>query len=325
VDVVFFWVDTSPRHTSTNVKGDRHITHIISILYHFKLFFLLVVVDHDTYKSHFAYMCVYMIVIGSPMEIMYKLQTFGISPDQIPINSNTGKVKNQFHLKWLNMRQAMEEARASLESGLSSSVFNGIECPSHQDVLLGRGRPIVNHRGNVAMRQRVEARLARFSAATDKDEKTAIVWEVVLETYQCNGRFLKEDPGKYGWWEEVDQEVAKAKVGVYFRDLKCTNKATATATTASSSTPPTPGSIVSPALSSRSSPSIDSPPLVAARPPLSSSLVSSSTISSTSNTANSKNKIEARPQEFDSSTFEFLDFRGGKRSKHFHRDAGCFI
>ncbi len=232
------------------------------------------------------------------MELMYNLQTFGISPDQIPINSNTGKAKNQYHLKWINMRQAMEEAKAS--GGPVGRVFSGIECPSHQDVLLGRGRPIVNHRGNVAMRQRVEARLARFATAAGKDGKAAIVWEVVQETYLSHGRFLKEDPGKHGWWEEVDQEVAKAKVSVYFRDLKCTIKATAgpaeTLSTARSSSSASDTSTVG-----------GNGAVHQAEP---------------SSTNSAKARVAARRQEFDSSTYGFLEppsLRGGKRSKLAHR------
>jgi hypothetical protein len=81
---------------------------------------------------------------GSPIEIMYSLQTFGISPDQVPINSNSGKVKTQAHLKWMKMREAKEKAIAL---GGPNFVFRGIECPSHRDVLLGRGRPNSSHQG----------------------------------------------------------------------------------------------------------------------------------------------------------------------------------
>lgn len=255
--------------------------------------------------------------VGSPIEIMYKLQTFGISHDQIPINSNTGEVKVQNHLKWLNMRQALEGARAS---GGPGCVFRGIECPSHQDVLLGRGRPIVNHRGNVAMRQRVEDRLIRFAAATNKDEKAAIVWEVVQETHQNNGRFLREDPGKKGWWEEVDDEVAKSKVSVYFRDLKCNIRATTTTATTMSTTTANSSTITpaSPTVSSTSSSPIpDSPPLDGARGrPRPASSTSTDPVT---------DRITGRRQEFDSSTYEFLGIsssREGKRSKVEHYCGG---
>jgi hypothetical protein len=82
---------------------------------------------------------------GSFTEILYSLQTFGISPNQIPvILSSSGVVKTQHHLKWIQMRQAMEKARTL---GGPNFAFPGIECPSHCDVLLGRGIPNHTHRG----------------------------------------------------------------------------------------------------------------------------------------------------------------------------------
>jgi hypothetical protein len=74
------------------------------------------------------------------------------------------------------------------------------------------------------MRQAVESRLEQFSSATNKEERAAIILEVLQETGLSGGKFLKEDPGKRGWWEEVDQEVAKVKVGFCFRDLKASSK-----------------------------------------------------------------------------------------------------
>ncbi len=251
--------------------------------------------------TFFSLLSCILLCLGSPIEVMYNLRTFGVSPDQIPINSNTGKVKNHYHLKWINMRQAMEEAKASGGLG-GGALFSGIECPSHQDVLFGRGRPIVNHGGNVAMRQRVEARLARFATTAGKDGKAAIIWEVVQETYLSHGRFLKEDSGKHGWWEEVDQEAAKAKVRACFRDLKFTIKATtspvATTSTASLSSPPV--------LESLSV--IDNDDIAAGH---------------SSTTLGKAKKKASQRQEFDSSTYEFLEpssLHGGKRSKVTHCD-----
>jgi hypothetical protein len=118
------------------------------------------------------------------------------------------------------MRQSMEAAAVSRGCLRSDSVFIGIECPTNQDVLLGRGRPLALHRGNMAMREAVQCRLERFSNALDKEERAAIICEVVQETHVRGGRFIKEDPGKNGWWVEVDKEAAVIKVGTYFRDLK---------------------------------------------------------------------------------------------------------
>lgn len=186
---------------------------------------------------------------GSPTEILYSLQTFGISPDQLPINSNTGEIKTQNFLKWIKIRQAMEEARAS---GGPNFEFQGIMWPSHHDVLLGRGRPNILHRGNVAMRNAVESNLSRFAGTTDKKERAAIILDVIEETQRSGGRFLKEDPGKHGWWVEADQDAAKHKVAIYFRDLAFSIKvATAKTTAAVSSNQSSRSSSMSPILSTQ--------------------------------------------------------------------------
>lgn len=128
--------------------------------------------------------------------------------------------------------------------------FPWIECPGRSDVLLGRGRPIMNHQGNVQMRELVGSNLGRFNAATDKQTRTTIIEEVVMEIQASGGRFLKEDhQNMNGFWVEVDQQAAFQKVGIYFRDLRCSTGAPAAAasvylniTTSSSSFPPSPGS-----------------------------------------------------------------------------------
>jgi hypothetical protein len=92
---------------------------------------------------------------GSPTEIISDLMPFGIPAELLPINSNTGRLKTQNFTKWINMRLAREEhiaraANAAATSGGPISIaaaFPWIECPLEQDVLLGRGRPIMNHAG----------------------------------------------------------------------------------------------------------------------------------------------------------------------------------
>jgi hypothetical protein len=178
------------------------------------------------------------VLIGSPANIISSLETFGISAELIPINSNSGKRKNACFAKWINMRLAREEqlARAANAAAAASAgrisaqqyaqqqlyTFPWIECPGQSDVLLGRGRPIMNHQGNVRMRELVGSNLGRFNATTDKHARTAIIEEVVMEIQASGGRFLKEDhQNMNGFWVEVDQQAAFQKVGIYFRDLRC--------------------------------------------------------------------------------------------------------
>jgi hypothetical protein len=145
-------------------------------------------------------------------------------------------VKTQHFAKWINMRLAREEQAARATNASAASVgrisgdkasqpftFPWIECPSQQDVLLGRGRPIMNHKGNVIMRELVGSKLSRFNAATQKHVRTSIIEEVVREIQARGGRFLREDPNMNGFWIEVDIIAARQKVGIYFRDLRCSS------------------------------------------------------------------------------------------------------
>ena len=79
----------------------------------------------------------------------------------------------------------------------------------------------MNHKGNVAMRELVGLNLDRFNATTQKHERANIIEEVVQSIRSAGGRFLREDPNMNGFWAEVDDKAARQKVGIYFRDLRC--------------------------------------------------------------------------------------------------------
>ena len=92
-----------------------------------------------------------------------------------------------------------------------------IECPRHEDCLFGRGRNIMKHPGNVAMRSMLEGKRDRYACAAHQ-KKSEIAWEVVNEIKTGGGRFLKElDTGLFIL---VDDETARKKISIAFRDLK---------------------------------------------------------------------------------------------------------
>jgi hypothetical protein len=263
---------------------------------------------------------------GSPTEILYSLQTFGIAPNHVPIDNTTGAIKMQSWLKWITMRGAFEAARAIGVGPNGTGVFCGVERPTHEDVLLGRGVPINIHRGNVAMREAVLARLERFSNSSDTKEKAAILWEVVLETHKAGGRFLKEEPGKNGWWVEVDGEAAKVKVAVHFRDLKSHTK---------KAMPRRPGAASAPRLSEAPVTSSMGSLSLGRRKSESAGLLPS-TIALDAAAQNHENVTKAPLfsgglQELDSSTYAFV--RGQKRIRSSTNDSyepcspdgGCFF
>jgi uncharacterized protein (DUF1330 family) len=136
--------------------------------------------------------------------------TYGISPDYIPI-TNTGNVKTQNHQKWIAYR---EEKEYALRERIP---FDGIDCPSVNDVLAGKGPHISNHPGNVMFRKIMESQFEEHRDATVIDRKTAITWEVVQEVQRHGARFLVKDKG---WWRVANQDTAREKVSVAFRDMR---------------------------------------------------------------------------------------------------------
>ena len=94
-------------------------------------------------------------------------------------------------------------------------VFSGVDLPTRNDVLWGKGRPIQHHRGNVQLRELVEDYLEEYQAANLSLDKTAIVQKVCSMIKARSGRFLKKDDDD--WWRETSHEYAVAKVRKLFQ------------------------------------------------------------------------------------------------------------
>lgn len=136
--------------------------------------------------------------------------TYSIPSDFIPI-TNTGNLKTQNHLKWLTFLEAKEIA---LQEGVA---FDGIDCPTVKDILAGKGPHVSSHPGNIDFRKIMESRFEEHRDVTVIDRKTAITWEVVLECQRRGARFLVKDKN---WWVVADQDTAREKVSVAFRDMR---------------------------------------------------------------------------------------------------------
>ena len=130
----------------------------------------------------------------------------------MPINVNTGLIKNQNHQKWLQLMRRRQEAIDENQS------FHGIDCPQQWDILFGRGWPKMSHPGNAIFRNMIDARLERYNTVKSKRDKTMIAWSIVCELRDSGARFLRED--KTGWWMEVTNEEARQKVSIGFRDSR---------------------------------------------------------------------------------------------------------
>jgi hypothetical protein len=63
----------------------------------------------------------------------------------------------------------------------------------------------------------LKGKIDRWNTASYR-EKSGITWEVVHAILNGGGRFLQQDPC-YGWFVPVEDEVARRKVSIAFRDM----------------------------------------------------------------------------------------------------------
>lgn len=147
---------------------------------------------------------------GTDMECQYQLMTFGISSRLLPVNQE-GEINLTYHQEWLSNRRRLEASQSK-----DGNKLRRIHIPGPDDVLLGRGRLIQEHPGNVRFRFIVEEYRADYEAVP-KLEKTYIAGRIVERIINSGGRFLKEDG--IGW-VEVEHATARAKVSHLFRNTR---------------------------------------------------------------------------------------------------------
>jgi len=95
------------------------------------------------------------------------------------------------------------------------------------DVLLGRGRSMRTHPGNVHFRKLVAASFDVY-CAVDRSQKTKVAEAIIEVIQRCGGRFLKQTtttPATKGccdasFWEEIGNGEARYKVAHTFRGVR---------------------------------------------------------------------------------------------------------
>ena len=147
-------------------------------------------------------------LVGSYTEWMYKLMCYGIPHNLIPLTSEY-KLKIKNHLDYLEMRMIAENPM----NGSDGSKIKMIDLPSNNDVLLGKGKPIQEYRGNQKLSLLVDTLVEQYDTKS-KSEKTAMAAEIVHKVKASKGRFLSKDSGI---WTEVSDDMARDKVSHMFR------------------------------------------------------------------------------------------------------------
>jgi hypothetical protein len=146
---------------------------------------------------------------------MYSLLAFGIPVDLFPV-SHSGTIKKTNMNRWIDKNIARDMA---LGYGVA---FSGVDVPSRNDVLLGKGKPIQCHTGNVHLRVLVASLASEYKAARLAEDKMDVFNKVFFLIKARPGRFLKKDSN--GWWHESPDVDAVDKVRMAFQRLTIRNE-----------------------------------------------------------------------------------------------------
>eukprot|EP00934_Nitzschia_sp_Nitz4_P002787 Nitzschia sp. Nitz4//scaffold376_size14603//12927//14524//NITZ4_008923-RA/size14603-augustus-gene-0.15-mRNA-1//1//CDS//3329549667//2777//frame0 len=151
-----------------------------------------------------------LIHFGTQEEIVFKLQTYGISAETIKFNPD-GTLDLADHTQWVEAIKQQEEAE---EKGCIQAGDDSIIVPSRADVLFGKTKFARNNPGTVRALFLVDQLYDEYERL-DKHEKTSIAEKIIGEIEKAGGSFLRQVDG--GLWVAVDQKEARRKVAHWFR------------------------------------------------------------------------------------------------------------
>lgn len=97
-----------------------------------------------------------------------------------------------------------------------------IELPLPTDVLLGKGKPIQGHAGNLRLQAIVESYVVKYESYDRKQHHASAILStsIVQQIKESSGRFLSKESGI---WKIVDDLTAREKVSCLFRTRKKKN------------------------------------------------------------------------------------------------------
>lgn len=155
---------------------------------------------------------------GESVELLYKLQSYGIPTEHIPI-SFSGTIKTGYIKQWARAREA-QESPMYLE--LANDFRDIIECPQLNDVLFRQGISLIGNPGNARVRTLIEEMHKEQAGSQSHKQVKLKRREMVLDIIEQVGkssRFLVWNEG--GWWNEIpDREHLILKIEYLIKEVR---------------------------------------------------------------------------------------------------------
>jgi hypothetical protein len=149
-------------------------------------------------------------ISGPPSHCILSLLSYGIPGEYIPW-TETGEMKKKQHADYIKYRRQLDEYD---RKGVLSEY---IEFPLNQDVLFGKGKPLMKHVGNLRLQWLVEESLEQYNSQTEKQQKSDIIAQTFQKVRDSNGRFLSKESGV---WIPVPDHLALSKISHLFRNRR---------------------------------------------------------------------------------------------------------
>ena len=149
---------------------------------------------------------------GTPEEIEFSLQTFGIPVQDCPVWVD-GTFSNAEHRQYLSSLRSQEEKDSELTVNPESTLFT----PRRFDVLFGKSSLAREHTGTLRALLLVQMHFATYEKL-GKYQKTDVADTIISIIHESGGRFLKQN--ERGCWMEVSDVDARRKVAHWFRHAR---------------------------------------------------------------------------------------------------------
>lgn len=157
---------------------------------------------------------------GTPAQLKHILTTFGMPVDYLPIFGKEGRFNlDLYKTRWHHIANQERSSAVNLSAGeMDTLALRFVNTPTNADVLMGKGRGVQDHVGNVRFRQLIDQKLPYYELAS-KSEKTKMAREIIRTVRQdWKGRFLTASDRN--WIVMADEAKIRSKVSVCFRDAR---------------------------------------------------------------------------------------------------------
>ncbi|CAJ1932758.1 unnamed protein product [Cylindrotheca closterium] len=153
----------------------------------------------------------FRIHLGSHLECLYLLSTYGILPQLLPFSSNSDEITFASHLHWVQLRVASSNSAEQFKSNETMTSSTSIN-----DVLYIGGKKS-NNAGNQRLRVLVKELAQVYDTGTNEKKRT-VVDAMINQVTKNGGRFLKQVKDSNAQWEILSLDDSRAKITQAFRN-----------------------------------------------------------------------------------------------------------